>query len=280
MLSASQQGQTGPRAAFAGTGNLLAALCGFYQITGYTGGEPRPLPRRLHRFHRAAPCQHPRSWLPLITDGVAGQGQYIDLSQLETSLHFLAPVLLDYAVNGRIAGRQGNRDSQAAPHGAYPCQGDDRWCAIAISTDAQWEAFCDVLGRPAWTRQPAFATPLQRLRHVADLDQHVAAWTCTQEAHALMHRLQGVGVPAGVVARASDLHADPQLQERGFFFDLAHPELGVTRYDGPQFHLSATPAVFNRPAPLLGQHNTYVLQELLGLSAAEVARFVAAEVVK
>jgi crotonobetainyl-CoA:carnitine CoA-transferase CaiB-like acyl-CoA transferase len=190
MLSASQQGQTGPHAAFAGTGNLLAALCGFYQITGYKGGEPRPL------------------------------------------------------------------------HGAY------------------WEAFCDVLGRPAWTQRPAFAMPLQRLRHVADLDQHVAAWTCTQEAHALMHRLQGTGVPAGVVARASDLHADPQLQERGFFFDLAHPELGVTRYDGPQFHLSATPAVFNRPAPLLGQHNTYVLQELLGLSAADVARLVAAEMVK
>jgi crotonobetainyl-CoA:carnitine CoA-transferase CaiB-like acyl-CoA transferase len=279
MLSASQQGQTGPHAAFAGTGNLLAALCGFYQITGYKGGEPRPLhgaytdfivPRLASTALMAALDYRRRT----------GQGQYIDLSQLETSLHFLTPVLLDYAVNGRIAGRQGNRDSQAAPHGAYPCQGDDRWCAIAISTDAQWEAFCDILGRPAWTQRPAFATPLQRLRHVADLDQHVAAWTCTQEAHALMHRLQGAGVPAGVVARASDLHADPQLQKRGFFFDLAHPELGVTRYDGPQFHLSATPAVFNRPAPLLGQHNTYVLQELLGLSAADVARLVTAEVVK
>ncbi len=278
MLSASQQGQTGPHAAFAGTGNLLAALCGFYQLTGYEGGEPRPIHGaytdfivpRLASTVLIAALDHQRR---------TGQGQYIDLSQFETGLHFLTPVLLDYAVNGRIAGRQGNRDCQAAPHGAYRCQGEDRWCTIAISTDAHWAAFCEVLGQPDWAQQPEFATPLQRLRHVAALDQHVEAWTSTQDAQQVMHRLQGVGVPAGVVARASDLHADAQLQHRGFFFDLEHPEMGVTRYDGPQYQLSHTPAVFQKPAPLMGQHNTYVLQECLGLSAADIERLVEAEVV-
>lgn len=279
MLSASQQGQTGPHAAFAGTGNLLAALCGFYQLTGYEGGDPRPLhgaytdfivPRMASAALIAA-LDHRRR---------TGEGQYIDLSQFETSLHFLTPVLLDYAVNGRIAGRRGNRDAQAAPHGAYRCQGEDRWCTIAVSSDAHWAAFCDVLGHPEWTRQPAFATPLQRLRHVEELDRYVEGWTSTQDAHDVMHRLQRAGVPAGVVARASDLHADAQLQHRGFFFDLEHPEIGVSRYDGPQYQLSATPAVFNRPAPLMGQYNTYVLQEVLGLSEAAVERLIDAEVVK
>ena len=279
MLSASQQGQSGPHAAFAGTGNLLAALCGFYQVTGYEGGDPRPIHGAYTDFivpHLSsavliAALDHKRR---------TGQGQYIDLSQFEASLHFLTPVLLDYAVNGRIPGRQGNRDFQAAPHGAYRCQGNDQWCAIAIHTDAQWDAFCDLLGHPEWCGKAEFSTNLQRLKHAEALDRNVEAWTQTQDAHEVMHRLQRAGVPAGIVARASDLHADPQLQHRGFFVDLEHPELGVTRYDGSQYQLSETPVVFQKPAPLMGQHNTYVMQELLGLSETEVAHLVETEVIK
>jgi len=201
-----------------------------------------------------------------------GQGQHIDVSQYEAALHFLAPLLLDYEVNHRLAGRRGNGDDQAAPHGVYRCQGEDRWCAIAISTDAQWQALCEVLGHPDWTQAPEFASRLQRLRHTTLLDQHVETWTQTQAAPELMHRLQAVAIPAGMVYRCSDLYDDPQLQHRRFFVELEHPLMGPTLYDGPQAHLSRTPALFHRPAPLLGQHNDYVLRDLLGLSEAEVLR--------
>jgi crotonobetainyl-CoA:carnitine CoA-transferase CaiB-like acyl-CoA transferase len=277
MLSTCQQGQTGPHAGFVGTGNLLAALCGFYQITGYEGEEPMPIygaytdfiVPRLAITAIIAALDHRRR---------TGQGQYIDLSQYEASLHFLTPLLLDYEVNGRIATRRGNRDNLAAPHGAYRCQGEDRWCAIAVGSDAQWHAFCAVLGHPDWTQRPEFATHLRRLQHAALLDTYVESWTITQDAEEAMHRLQAAGVPAGVVYRCSDLYTNPQLQHRQFFVELDHAAMGRTPYDGLQHHLSRTPAVL-RPAPVMGQHNDYVLKEVLQLSDAEVGRLLAAGVV-
>jgi benzylsuccinate CoA-transferase BbsF subunit len=277
MFSTCQQGQTGPHAGFVGTGNLLAALSGFYQVTGYEGEPPMPIygaytdfivPRFGILAIIAALAHHRRT----------GQGQYIDLSQYETSLHFLAPLLLDYEVNGRLATRQGNRDNQAAPHGAYRCKGEDRWCALAVSSDAQWQAFCEILGRPDWTRQPEFATRLRRLRHAAQLDKYVESWTITQDAQDVMQRFQAAGVPAGVVSRCSDLYVDPQLQHRQYFVELDHAAMGRTRYDGLQHRLCRTPATL-RPAPLMGQHNNYVLTEILGLSAAKVARLIETGVV-
>jgi benzylsuccinate CoA-transferase BbsF subunit len=278
MYSTCQQGQTGPHRGFVGTGNLLAALSGFYQITGYEGGEPMPIYGAYTDFIV------PRLAITALIAALAhrqrtGQGQYIDVSQYEAGLHFLAPLLLDYQANQRLAGRRGNRDDQAAPHGVYRCQGEDRWCAIAVSTDAQWQAFCDVLGRPDWTQAPEFASRLQRLRHAAWLDVYVETWTRLQSARDVMHCLQAAGVPAGMVYRCSDLYDDPQLKHRQFFVELDHPAMGRTLYDGPQCHLSRTPVIFRRPAPLLGQHNDYVLQELLGLPDAEVARLVEAQVI-
>jgi crotonobetainyl-CoA:carnitine CoA-transferase CaiB-like acyl-CoA transferase len=277
MFSTCQQGQTGPHAGFVGTGNLLAAVCGFYQITGYEGGEPVPIYGAYTDFIV------PRLAITAVIAALdhrhrTGEGQYIDLSQYEASLHFLSPLLLDYEVNGRIAGRRGNRDTQAAPHGAYRCCGDDRWCVIAVCSDAHWQAFCDVLGHPHWTRQAEFTTCLQRLRHAAALDAHVEAWTTTRDAADVTRTLQAAGVPAGMVYRCSDLYDDPQLRHRGYFIDLEHAAMGRVTYDGLQHHLSRTPAVL-RPAPVMGQHNDYVLKDILGMSDAEVERLIEAEVI-
>lgn len=271
MYSTCQQGQTGPHNGFVGTGNLLAALSGFYDITGYAGREPMPIYGAYTDFIV------PRLAITALVAAIAyrqrtGQGQYVDVSQYEAGLHFLAPLLLDYGVNGRLPERDGNRDSQAAPHGVYRCRGEDRWCAIAITTEGQWQAFCALMGAPAWTQVAAFSSPLQRLQHAESLDQHIEAWTQTQDAQELMQRLQAVGVPAGMVARCSDLYHDPQLKHRHYFVELNHPVMGATLYDGPPCHFSRTPVVFHRSAPLLGQDNDYVLKEQLGLSEAEVTR--------
>jgi crotonobetainyl-CoA:carnitine CoA-transferase CaiB-like acyl-CoA transferase len=271
MLSTCMQGQTGPHAHYAGFGNTLAALSGFYYITGYPDSGPMPMygaytdfvACRFAAIALLAALEHRQR---------TGTGQHIDLSQYEASLHFLTPTLLDYTVNDRLAPRLGNHCSAAAPHGIYRCKGEDRWCAIAVTTEDEWQALCQVLRHPAWTRSSPFATPAARQQHRSDLDRHVEAWTRRLPSFTVMELLQAAGVPAGVVQNATDLHRDPQLQQRGFFVELEHPRMGRVRYDGQQFLLSESPGALWSPAPLLGQHTDEVLRDILRLSPAAMTQ--------
>jgi crotonobetainyl-CoA:carnitine CoA-transferase CaiB-like acyl-CoA transferase len=271
MLSTCMQGQTGPHAHYAGFGNMLASLCGFYHVTGYPDSGPMPVYGAYTDF---IACRFVGLALlaALVHRRRTGEGQYIDLSQYEASLHLLAPTLLDYTANGNLAERQGNRRATAAPHGVYRCKGDDRWCAIAVTTEEEWQAFCAVLGQPAWTRRRRFATLASRLQHVTQLDRRVEAWTRTLPSITVMTLLQEAGVPAGVVQSGADIYRDPQLHHRGFFVDLEHARMGWVLYEGHQFHLSATPGALWSPAPLLGEHTHTVLRDLLRLSASDIAQ--------
>lgn len=271
MLSTCMQGQTGPHARYAGFGNMLAALCGFYHLTGYADSGPMPIYGAYTDFIACrfvgiallAALEHRRR---------TGEGQYIDLSQYEASLHLLAPTLLDYAANNRMSHRHGNLCFQTAPHGIYRCKGEDRWCAIAVTSEEEWQAFCLALGQPLWVRKPRFATLASRLQHVQELDRQVEAWTIQLPSFTVMELLQQAGVPAGVVQNGADLHRDPQLQQRGFFVELAHPRMGRVRYDGHQFRLSESPGALWSPAPLLGQHTMEILRDILHLPTATIAQ--------
>ena len=161
MLSQSQFGQTGPLATMAGTGVQLTAYTGFNHLTGWTVREPSVLYGGYTDCHTgrlatvalvAALLLHHR------TD----KGMCIDLSQYESGLHLLSPLLLDYQVTGRIAMRNGNYHPLAAPHGVYPCKGDDNWCAIAVFTEAEWTGLCQAMGETEWTKKPQFSTFLER----------------------------------------------------------------------------------------------------------------------
>jgi crotonobetainyl-CoA:carnitine CoA-transferase CaiB-like acyl-CoA transferase len=212
----------------------------------------------------------------------SGRGQLLDFSQLEAVASVVGPTLLARAADGGVSQAIGNASAEApaAPHGVYPCAGDDRWLAITVFDDAEWARFAGALGAPAWTREPRFATLADRRRHAADLDRLVAAWTRTQEAEVAMRLLQESGVTAGIVANAEDLCArDPQLAARGHFVDVPTPEGDVVRMDGPAFLLSETPARVSGPGPLLGEHTDQVLTELLGIAAGELATLRAAGVV-
>jgi crotonobetainyl-CoA:carnitine CoA-transferase CaiB-like acyl-CoA transferase len=270
MLSTCMQGQTGPHAHYAGFGNMLASLSGFYHVTGYPDSGPMPVYGAYTDF---VACRFVALALlaALVHRRRTGEGQYIDLSQYEASLHLLAPTLLDYAANGNLAKRQGNRHAAVAPHGVYRCKGEDRWCAIAVTTEEEWQAFCTVLGHPAWTRRRRFATLAARLQHVTQLDRRVEAWTRTLPSLTVMTLLQEAGVPSGVVQNGADIYRDPQLHHRGFFVDLEHARMGWVPYEGHQFRLSANPGALWSPAPLLGEHTHTVLRDLLRLSALEIA---------
>ncbi|MBI4297942.1 MAG: CoA transferase [Chloroflexi bacterium] len=273
MASTSQMGKTGPWAAFKGYGYQSAAMAGFTALTGYPDRDP---PGPYGAYTDVVSPQFLACAILAALDyrRRTGEGQYIEQSQLEAGVHFLATTVMDYALHGRVARCQGNRDPQAAPHGCYPCRGDDRWCVIAVFTDEEWRSFCRATDHSEWEQDPRFATFQARKANEDELDRLVSEWTSRYTPHEVMELLQGVGVAAGVVATGRDLHEDAQLKHRKHWRVLDHPEMGPTAYNSPPFRLSRTPWQPRLPAPLLWQHTVYVLQEILGLSDEEIASLV------
>src|SRR5919108_945184 len=265
MLSSSNLGQNGPHAHHAGFGSQLSSLAGFTHLTGYPGGSPQILYGPYIDYIAVAygtvailaALDHRRR---------TGEGNHIDAAQYETGLQYLAPILLDYKVNGTVATRNGNHDPQAAPHGAYPCKGDDSWCAISVHSEPEWRALCRVMGNPAWSAEPKFSSHLARKANEDELDEKMGEWTVGLTARELMDKLQAAGVRAGVVNTMQDVYTDPQLAQRPQWIELEHPEIGKMHYQRPPFLLSKTPPGPWKRDPLLAEHNEYFYRQLLGLS--------------
>jgi crotonobetainyl-CoA:carnitine CoA-transferase CaiB-like acyl-CoA transferase len=208
------------------------------------------------------------------------------VSAVEAGVELLGPVLLDVAVNHRSTRNDqfplGNRldHPQAAPHGVYPCAGDDRWVAIAVFDDAEWQALVDTMASPTWADDPRFATQASRFDHQDDLDKHISEWTESRDRHDVMHRLQRAGVRAGAVQDARDLtETDPQIRSHGTFFELDHPVIGPALFEGLPFVSTRMKPDHWRSAPLLGEDNAYVYGNLLGLDEDEQAGLAAEGVI-
>ncbi len=267
MLSTSFQGQTGPEADRPGYASLLHALAGFDNLTGWPDLPPTDIATAYGDLIGV--------WYSIASVMAAleqkrrtGEGQHIDLAQLEAAVQFVAPAILEYTANGHEAARRGNQSRDVAPHGVYKCSGEDRWCAIVANTGDEWTALCRVMGKEPWLRDERFNSPENRLRNTAALDGLIDEWTSKHPAEEVMERLQKAGVPAGVVENARDLHNDPQLKHMQHFVRLEHPEMGLRTYDAPSFRLSKTPAQLRR-APLLGEHNEEVCCSLLDIPGEE-----------
>ncbi|MHC4504657.1 MAG: CaiB/BaiF CoA transferase family protein [Planctomycetota bacterium] len=269
MASTCLMGQSGPAASFAGYGFHAGAVAGFYAVTGWPDLQPDApwvaytdtmSPRFLAATLMAALDHRART----------GEGQFIDAAQMEMSLHFLAPELIDCGVSGRIPSRKGNRSDEMAPHGVFPCAGDDQWCAIAVECNEQWAALGRALGNPAWAGDARFKTLAGRLEHQDEIEASLGAWTRERSAPEVMQRFQSEGIPAGVVQRSSDLLRDPQLEARGFHRYLEHPEMGRIPYSGHQFRIRGYDSGPRWAAPLLGQHGDDVMRDILGMSEEEI----------
>ena len=190
-------------------------------------------------------------------------------------LQFLAPEFLDYQLTGRLATRSGNRSPDAAPHGIYPCSGEDQWCAIAIESDEQWRALARALGHPDWACAKELATCGGRLEHESQIDARLTEWTTRQTPETVMERLLKEGVPAGKVQRSSDLLRDPQYQHRSFYREHEHPVIGAAQYAGHQFRIRGYDNGPRHAAPVLGQHSFEVMSELLGIDPERIAELMA-----
>ncbi|HET7362665.1 MAG TPA: CoA transferase [Burkholderiales bacterium] len=246
MLSSCNMGQTGPRADTPGFGSQLTALAGMSHLTGERDGPPVLLYGPYIDFI-ASVLGASAILAALERRRLTGQGAYLDVSQYECGLMFLAGELLDYHTSGRVAERVGNDDPDAMPHGAYPCAGGT-WLALSCWSDAE------------------------RARLPAQLDQ----WLAARTAHAAAAELQAAGVHAHPVNTIADLFTDAQLAGRGQWQRRAHEVIGEHAYCAPAFALSATPGEVTRAAPTLGRDNAAVFRELLGLSAQEYGAYEAA----
>ena len=277
-ISSSNLGQTGPCANYSSYGTQLVSFAGFTQLTGW----PDRVPSQPYGAYTDVLV--PRLGVAAVIAALdyrrrTGRGQYLDLSQLEVSLHFLSVPFLDYFANDREAVRIGNCSPTAVPHNAYRCQGEDRWCVIAVETEEEWRCFCQVLDNPPWTRDPKFSTIRDRKDNEEELDKLVEEWTSQHKAGEVMKKLQKAGVAAGVVATSEDIFGDPQLQHRQHFQLLEHTEIGHFRFDSHAFKLSHTPAQL-RASPCLGEHTEYVLKELLGFNEEEYVELLLAGVLE
>jgi crotonobetainyl-CoA:carnitine CoA-transferase CaiB-like acyl-CoA transferase len=274
MASHCLQGQTGPFAKLRGFGHLAGGMSGWYDLTGFANEDPMG-PFSAYTDFLSWPYLFNAILVALELRELTGRGQYIDHAQLESSLHFLAPLLLDLQLNEHLAGRRGNHEDYAAPNNAYRCQGDDRWIAISVSTDAEFAALCGVLGHPEAAADARFVNLDARKAHEAALDELIGGWTAEQEPFELAQRLQAAGVSAGVVAKSQDLAEDPQMLHRGFFRRVEHAEIGPHHVAGQSFLFSDLKAGPVRGGPLLGEHTLDICHEILGLDDEQIATYAA-----
>ena len=271
MVRTCLRGQTGPERRFTGFGTQGSALAGIHAVTGWPDRAP------IGPYGAYTDFLNPRFGLLAVASALyerrrSGKGQLIDLSQAEAAIHFVAPLVVDYAANGRVAGPAGHDSMTDAPNGVYACRGTERYVAISCAMTQQWHALRDVTGIEGFSGAE-YETYEGRQADRVRIDAALAAWCADRDGQEIASQLTDAGVPASAVQRVTDLYTDPQLEHREFFVTLDHPAMGPTPYDGLATRFSVTPGRLSKAAPLLGEDTHYVLTELLGASSDDVARF-------
>lgn len=290
-MSISGLGHTGRNRLYGTWGPTAAALSGMTFTSGLPG-EP--------------PCGWGYSILDLVAGysgavsvlnalyykAKTGEGQYVDISQVETGLPLCGLSLLDFTVNDRASDKlafpPGNhsviagappgtayRGPEGCPHNVYRCkgEGDNDWCVIAIFNNEEWEAFKQAIGTPSWTTLEKFNTFQSRVENQEELDLLVQSFTIDKDKYEVMDLMQAYGVPCGAVQMNEDIvENDQQLRSRGFFERRTHPLLGERYIEGVPIKMNQGQPYIHSASPLMGEHNEYVLGDILGYSSAEIRK--------
>jgi benzylsuccinate CoA-transferase BbsF subunit len=270
-LAMPMYGEDGPLSGLLGVGMTISAVTGMIWQTGYQGGPPLG-PGTHFPDHAANPYHAAFAVLAALRyRRRTGKGMKIDLSQVESTLNFMGLAVVEAAATGREPERIGNRSRWHAPHNIFRCLGEDRWCAVAVTCDAEWRVLCSILRRADLADDRGLATAAGRLARVDEVEAAVGAWTATRDAGEAMEMLQSAGVPAGVVADSRWLmEEDAQLEARGYWQRVDHPEMGATRFTSPPYLLDGERVELARP-PLFGEHTEEVLAGVLGYSPERIA---------
>ena len=267
VASSSAFGGSGPESAYPGYASVFNASSGLGHLTGYEDGPPAELRDSIDL--RAGTALAYAVLCALWHREKSGEGQYVDLSSVEAITALVGVATLEHLMTGRTPRRVGNRDVAKAPHGIYRCRNDD-WIAISVGSDPEFRSLCGVMGKPGLARDRRYADGYRRLRHAAELDGLVERGTRTKVAHSLAQSLQRAGVAAYPAASGEALFNDAHLRERGAWHEVEHPRMGRRAVQGLAWHSKPSAEIPERPSPLLGEHNDYILGGVLGLPAAEI----------
>ena len=270
MISGSPVGQYGPDSHCVGWGPITQASAGICHLTGYADGPPVSLGGSWPDYMVGVVLAY-AALAALYCRRRSGKGQYIDLAMAEVVTAMLPEAIMDYVMNGRDQGRQGNKDAMMVPHNVYRCKGEDKWVAIAVETDEEWRNLCQVMGHPQWLDNERFRDRRGRKAHEQELDRLLTAWTLERTQTEIMHLLQNAGVAATPVYDTESLITDPQFQHREYLVSPGHPVTGNHPVAGIPGKYSAIEPRYTS-APCLGQDNEDVFVNLLGMSRDEIAR--------
>ena len=270
-------GLDGPWRDRVGFAQTMEEMSGLAWVTGFADGPP-VLPR--------GPCD------PLgamhgafaILVGLAarerdGEGALLEVPLIESALNVAAEQVVEYSAYGNLLERDGNRSPGAAPQGVYACRGDEQWLALSVVTDDQWQQLCRALGDPAWATDQRLSSHEGRRRAHDGIDVELAAWAAGHDLLDAVGLLTGFGVPAAAVVDYRAVSSSPALNVRGFFETCEHPVVGPLPLFGMPFRYSGIDRWIRTPAPTLGQHNTEVLSDVLGLSPEEIEQLAEEKVI-
>lgn len=278
MISFPGVGSEGPLADVVTYGPSLAGLAGLDSMIGYEGERVLGM-QQAYADINAALFGAFAIQIGLYHREMYGEGQQIEVAQIEALLSTMPEPVMEASLNKRILSTLGNVNNIIPVHNNYPCKGDDKWVSIAIHTEEEWEGFCKAIGNPPWTKKEKFADGYKRSLNRKELDKLIGEWTIEKTPNETMDILQKAGVAAAPCADTETRYFDPHFQERNIIVDIEHAVTGVDFVPNVICNLSETPGEIRRPAPLLGEHNDYVFGELLGLSKDEIEGLVKKKII-
>lgn len=271
MLQSSSAGQTGHLSRMAATGDLLQSLCGFTHLTGFPDEHPMP-PWGAWTDITVPPIGIASVLAAVRQSRRTGQGQLLDMSQMELSVAFLADQLVAAQTTGNEPQRNGNRDSRYSPHGVYPAS-DGGWLAVTVTADEQWAGLARLIGLQEWAG--SWATAALRRDQEDRIDAALAAWTTGRSVEDSERLLREAGVPCAAVQDSRQVLEDPQLAHRGYFQYVQHETAGPVMAPASAYVLSETPAKAAQVAPEIGQDSWQICTELLGYDDERAALLMA-----
>jgi crotonobetainyl-CoA:carnitine CoA-transferase CaiB-like acyl-CoA transferase len=275
MVSMSAMGQTGPWKNFVAFGPTLQSLGGLTYLTSFSKDTPLGL-GYAYADMIAGLYGAVAILAALGYRRQTGCGQYVDLSEYEAVCTTMGPALLDAFVNPNNILPEGNSAAHipAAPYGCYRCKGDERWCVVAVFSEDEWQSLCNLLGNPPRAGEDRFSSLSNRKKNMLELDKWLADWMANRSAEEAVKLLQSAGIPAGVIQNAVDLAGDPHLHARNFFRKLKEPDRDDTRTDTSPIKFASSKNGPWKAAPSLGRDNYYVYGKLLGLTEAQIKRYI------
>ena len=270
VLSAPGYGYEGPIRDYFAYGGCIGAFAGISTLWGHAGSEVNERPKQAYTDFVTAGHLAMSVMAALHERERSGEGQHIELTQIDSAAAMMGTAILEHTINGDTPQPIGNRSPHAAPQGVYACIGVDKWVAISIESDDEWQALANLMGTtlPADLREKCATAESRRALH-DEIDDAIGEWASVHTPGQVMQACQKVGVKAAIVASGEDLYHDPHLRSRGYVVEIDHPWPGKLQHPGMTVRLTETPGQVRLPAPLTGQHTAEIVERVLGIKSDE-----------